>query len=275
MKKLFIYVALALLPLTSLAAVFSRNLTIGSRGDDVIALQELLMLRGELNLAQPTGYFGPLTKAAVKTFQASSSIASTGYFGPLSRAAAELALGDNTDEQGVALGATPTTGPKTNDDIVAELKKQNDLLAQQNQTLQDQKSALQTVVQNTTPPTPPTPVPEIDKSDLLVQQIGLSKRDPTNNAPYGEYSFRVSVLDKNGKYRNDAIVTVQLPSDDLYEVLQKQTSSPRTRTVNAVTSSPLNDWYVVFSYVPTTTGQKTLTFTSGPLTKSLTIQVSQ
>jgi len=65
---------------------FSRNLTVGSRGDDVTALQGFLAAQGHLSVS-PTGYFGPLTKTALSKFQSVKSIApSVGYFGPISRA---------------------------------------------------------------------------------------------------------------------------------------------------------------------------------------------
>lgn len=49
-------------------------------GDEVVRLQ--LMLR-ELNFAlAPDGFFGPMTREAVKTFQAQQALPQTGAFGP-------------------------------------------------------------------------------------------------------------------------------------------------------------------------------------------------
>lgn len=62
------------------ADAFSRNLTVGSRGADVTALQTML------GVNPATGYFGPITKAAVIAYQASHSISpAAGYVGPLTR----------------------------------------------------------------------------------------------------------------------------------------------------------------------------------------------
>lgn len=67
--------------------VFIRNLNIGSRGDDVTALQQFLITNGFLKISTPTGYFGPLTKSTLRAWQVSAGIfPSTGFFGPISRA---------------------------------------------------------------------------------------------------------------------------------------------------------------------------------------------
>ncbi len=66
---------------------FQANLTIGSAGNDVIELQKVLIAGGFLKIAAPTGFFGPMTAAAVKLYQASKGINATGFVGPLTRAA--------------------------------------------------------------------------------------------------------------------------------------------------------------------------------------------
>lgn len=48
---------------------FARNLTVGSRGDDVTSLQQILSGEGVYPEALVTGYFGQKTKAAVVRFQ--------------------------------------------------------------------------------------------------------------------------------------------------------------------------------------------------------------
>lgn len=75
------------------SVLFTRDLTIGSQGTDVTALQNLLIDAASgprataLAQATATGYFGPITQAALAEFQAKSHIApAAGYFGPLTRA---------------------------------------------------------------------------------------------------------------------------------------------------------------------------------------------
>jgi peptidoglycan hydrolase-like protein with peptidoglycan-binding domain len=65
---------------------YTRDLTVGSKGADVTALQQVLYSKGYLGVA-PTGYFGSLTKAAVVAWQKAAGISpASGYFGPKSRA---------------------------------------------------------------------------------------------------------------------------------------------------------------------------------------------
>ncbi len=62
------------------ADTFTRNLTVGSRGADVTALQTML------GVSPATGYFGNITKAAVIAYQTSHSISpAAGYIGPITR----------------------------------------------------------------------------------------------------------------------------------------------------------------------------------------------
>ncbi len=65
---------------------FLSDLKLGSRGEDVSWLQEILMTEGFLIYNGTTSYFGPLTQSALKKWQAKNGINSTGYFGRLSRA---------------------------------------------------------------------------------------------------------------------------------------------------------------------------------------------
>jgi peptidoglycan hydrolase-like protein with peptidoglycan-binding domain len=71
--------------------MFTRNLTIGSRGNDVAALQAWLIGRGYTIPAITfgrtiPGYFGTETRAAVMAYQRANGIPATGYFGPLTMA---------------------------------------------------------------------------------------------------------------------------------------------------------------------------------------------
>lgn len=65
---------------------FTRDLTIGSTGADVTALQQFLIARGYAIPAGATGYFGTQTQAALASYQAANGInPPAGYFGPITR----------------------------------------------------------------------------------------------------------------------------------------------------------------------------------------------
>ncbi len=71
---------------SSSAYNYTRDLTVGSKGADVTALQGMLISGGHLKVAA-TGYFGALTKAALAQWQGTNGITpAVGYFGPKTRA---------------------------------------------------------------------------------------------------------------------------------------------------------------------------------------------
>jgi hypothetical protein len=64
-----------------------KNLSFGSRGDEVHQLQLHLISLGLLPETAATGYFGNLTKAAVVKYQKAKGLPSTGFVGAMTRAA--------------------------------------------------------------------------------------------------------------------------------------------------------------------------------------------
>jgi uncharacterized protein (TIGR03790 family) len=78
----------AALPQSSTKAVLTSYLQKGSRGSQVIVLQQFLSSILHISSEQiVSGYFGSITEGAVKQFQASKGIEQTGTVGPLTRAA--------------------------------------------------------------------------------------------------------------------------------------------------------------------------------------------
>ncbi len=72
---------------TSASVNFATDLTIGSTGADVTALQNWLISKGFTIAAGATGYFGAQTASALGAYQASVGISpAAGYFGPITRA---------------------------------------------------------------------------------------------------------------------------------------------------------------------------------------------
>lgn len=66
---------------------FNNNLSQDVQNDEVKQLQEKLRALGFFTFHTSTGYFGPITLAAVKAFQTANGIPATGFVGPLTRAA--------------------------------------------------------------------------------------------------------------------------------------------------------------------------------------------
>ena len=113
MKKLIAGIALgtAILAIASVAgaqtAMFNQNLTIGSTGADVVALQNWLVAKGYLTMpvGVAPGYFGKLTASAVAKYQMAKGITpAAGYFGPITRAAVNA---DGSVATGGTTGGTP------------------------------------------------------------------------------------------------------------------------------------------------------------------------
>lgn len=78
-------------------ASFTKDLTVGSSGADVTALQNAL------GVSPATGYFGSVTKAAVVAYQKAHNLPASGYVGALTRAALN----------GSSAAATTSTTPVT------------------------------------------------------------------------------------------------------------------------------------------------------------------
>lgn len=70
------------------SGTFTRFLIVGSLGQEVRELQTLLQCLGYFpDNRRPTGFFGPVTEAAVQAFQVDHAIENVGWVGPKTRAA--------------------------------------------------------------------------------------------------------------------------------------------------------------------------------------------
>ncbi|MDD3860440.1 MAG: peptidoglycan-binding domain-containing protein [Bacteroidales bacterium] len=90
----------------STAVCFTTDLQLGMTSSDVTSLQTVLAKDPAIYPeGLTTGYFGPLTLAAVKKYQAANNIITTGYVGPLTRGALNAQYCVTTPV------TTPTTAP--------------------------------------------------------------------------------------------------------------------------------------------------------------------
>lgn len=122
MKKVLIASGIALFAIASIAGAqgytFNTNLTVGSTGADVVALQTWLMASGYsipavASGAASKGYFGSQTQSAVKAYQASKGIPNTGFVGPLTRGALNGSAVSTPVAVGCPAGYTCTANPGT------------------------------------------------------------------------------------------------------------------------------------------------------------------
>jgi hypothetical protein len=66
---------------------FAVNFGYGTKDEDVTQLQLILIADGYLKISSPTGYFGAMTRTAVKAYQSANNIYPvSGYVGPITRA---------------------------------------------------------------------------------------------------------------------------------------------------------------------------------------------
>lgn len=109
-------VSIPTIPPIASCYTFTLNLQLGSRGDDVTALQKFLVSKGFKT--DISGYFGRSTYQALKKYQTTLGIPATGFFGPLTRAAANGDCGPivPVQPQPVACPAGYTCTPGTSPD---------------------------------------------------------------------------------------------------------------------------------------------------------------
>ncbi len=96
-------------------ASFTANLTVGSKGAEVTALQNFLISGGYKIAAGATGTFGPQTKAALAAYQTANGISpAAGYFGPVTRAKVNgVAVVSSTPAASTSVVADGTDGSIT------------------------------------------------------------------------------------------------------------------------------------------------------------------
>lgn len=94
----------------STGTAITSDLTIGSTGAQVSALQSALVAQGHLVMPAGVamGYFGSLTKSAVMKWQAANGVSATGYFGPISRAKFNGSAGATGTVPGATVGSGTT-----------------------------------------------------------------------------------------------------------------------------------------------------------------------
>src|ERR1035437_7920188 len=104
---LAILVALVAIPLLASALTFTRPLSYGAKGNDVVALQQYLKDQGYFHYPTLTGYFGSYTWRALAAFQWDNKLESVGYLGPKT----EFALNKLLDQSLASLATSTSAAP--------------------------------------------------------------------------------------------------------------------------------------------------------------------
>ena len=97
------------------AVTFTRDLRLGSRGSDVVALQNFLIQNNLLQIPNGValGRFGALTKAAVKEYQKKLGISPIGVFGSVTRQSVVTIIVSKTTVAQVVESSTAQTPLQT------------------------------------------------------------------------------------------------------------------------------------------------------------------
>src|SRR5574343_1286843 len=121
MKKIIVSSIVALtvaLVGSTVSAAYNANLSVGSTGADVSALQAFLISKNfdipaVSSKAVAPGYFGSQTKAAVIAYQNSVKLPATGFVGPLTRGALNGTSASTVASTACPVGFTCTANPGT------------------------------------------------------------------------------------------------------------------------------------------------------------------
>ena len=176
---------------TAVSTTFTTDLTVGSTGPQVVALQSFLEAKGYLVMpvGVAKGYFGGLTRAAVARYQAANAISpAVGYFGPITRSAVNAAAGSVVVPGGTSTGGTVGGSTGSNSGVITTPGVEGTLTASLNSTPSsvklyegDSKRGVLGIKL------------EANTSDIRVERIKLDLG--TNTAIYRKIADKVYVMD--------------------------------------------------------------------------------
>ena len=199
------------------AVQYNTDLTLGSTGADVTSLQQFLVGKGYLQMPAGVayGYFGPLTQAAVASYQASVGITpAVGYFGPITRAnvnALNVSTGGTTG--GTTTGGT-TTGGITTPGVEGTVTVSLNPSPASGVKLYEGDSMKQVLGIKLEPKT----------SDMSIQRIKVDLDSITNtgdNLVYTKIAEKIYVLDENSNVlaSSDLNSTTVIKDGKIYKVI--------------------------------------------------------
>ena len=224
---------------------FNKNLTVGSKGADVTALQNRLAADGYFT-GTATGYFGNVTKTAVKAFQTANNISPvSGYVGSITRGVLNSATPAGNNGNGVInqpvvlngqegfaeyrLSPTPVnnTNIQTNSDVPVygiEFKAKNADISAERLTLDV------SVLNGSSYENPATLINKITVKDGSIVLASLPVNTTTFSKYTGTTNYYVQISGISTKVAKDTIKTLTVTFDT------NSIDTQRTVTVN-VTSN--------------------------------------
>ncbi|MBX4195715.1 peptidoglycan-binding protein [Candidatus Parcubacteria bacterium] len=192
------------------SAAITSDLTVGSSGSQVVALQNVLISGGYLQMPAGVaqGYFGSLTKAAVQRWQAAVGLPATGFVGPLSRAKlAGSVVGGGTTTGGTVGSGAGVTGSITTPGAEGTLTVTSAPSA--NSTVYEGESSREVLAFKA----------KASGSDLAIQRVKVDLG--TNSNVYRDAFDRISLVDDGGRTLASADLnssTVVKSASDRYEI---------------------------------------------------------
>lgn len=117
---------------------------------------------------------------------------------------------------------------------------------------------------------PSTPAPVVQSpvmDELKISEV--IERPSQEYAPHGIFIIRMAVVN-DGKHKKFAEIKMTAQDDS---ITPEYTNGSITKKTNTESTNNSQDWTSGFIYTPTSSGEKTITFTSGGLTITQTVTV--
>lgn len=167
--------------------------------------------------------------------------------------------------------------PQSFKDTATGIANQAIVVAQDEIAKANQTATTPVVINNVAPvqtvqqPTFGGIITPMDKSDIVIDSIRFLQTNDPQRSPNGEWIIVVRVLNSNGDDEKDAIVKMDAP-DDVVNIKEKhidQMGYVRDAEGNITRTK----YSTFFNFAPNSTGDRPITFTSGNLSKTITINV--
>ncbi len=226
------------------ASSIERSLSIGVSGPDVSALQQFLQTQGFYTYPTITGYFGPITQAAVKAFQLAHGIDPIGIVGPQTHAA--ITAVEGTSSTGSTDSSSETPSSSTNEPSHSHNSNSNNTLDTTAPTVDAVASSTTATTADITWTTDEAADSQVEygttssygqSTTLDATQVTSHAVSITGLSPSTAYHFRVRSADAGGNttYSNDATFVTSSGAPDTTAPLISSVASSTSDTIATIT----------------------------------------